>query len=367
MALASLQEPGTQPAAPPAATPPSAPAEPVTPVAGQQGLSTIGAAQTEPPATAGPQTPGATIGNNGSQLSAAPTNDRYRSKVDLNFKDKITGKSIRTMLVESSAKLDRPVEEDQIRLSSPDLPTEGSVLATPLQRWTVELETNQPDDAKVILEKWSEGFNQKALFPTNSDVGGQVAKDAQWQAFAAIIASCIGIILYVWIRFQNVAFGVAGVVALIHDVLVTLAVIALTHYVAGYLGFAMIEPFKINLSMIAALLTIIGYSINDTIVIFDRLREIRGKRPELTSDMVNTAVSQTLSRTFLTAGTTFAVVFILYLLGGDTVHGFAFAMCVGVIVGTYSSVFIAAPIAVWMINKLGFDPNAVEQTAPAKS
>lgn len=367
MALASLQEPGTQPATPPAATPPAAPAEQAAPVAGQPTLPNLEATQSETPATANPQTPGATIGGNGSQLSAAPTNERYRSKVDLNFKDKITGKSIRTMLVESSAKLDRPVEEDQIRLSSPDLPTEGSVLATPLQRWTVELETNQPDDAKVILEKWSEGFNQKALFPTNSDVGGQVAKDAQWQAFAAIIASCIGIILYVWIRFQNVAFGVAGVVALIHDVLVTLAVIALTHYVAGYLGFALIEPFKINLSMIAALLTIIGYSINDTIVIFDRLREIRGKRQELTSDMVNTAVSQTLSRTFLTAGTTFAVVFILYLLGGDTVHGFAFAMCVGVIVGTYSSVFIAAPIAVWMINKLGFDPNTVEQTSPAKS
>ena len=360
LALASLQEPGSQPA-----TPPAAPAEAAAPAAGQEAAPTIGAA---PPATTvNPQTPEVPAANNGAQLSAAPTNERYRSKVDLNFKDKITGKSIRTMLVESSAKLDRPVEEDQIRLSSPDLPTEGSVLATPLQRWTVELETNQPDDAKMILEKWSEGFNQQALFPTNSDVGGQVAKDAQWQALAAIIASCIGIILYVWIRFQNVAFGVAGVVALIHDVLVTLAVIALTHYVAGYLGFALIEPFKINLSMIAALLTIIGYSINDTIVIFDRLREIRGKRQELTADMVNTAVSQTLSRTFLTAGTTFAVVFILYLLGGDTVHGFAFAMCVGVIVGTYSSVFIAAPIAVWMINKLGFDPNLAEQQATAKS
>lgn len=341
---------------------PSAPSIGAPPAADPQSGTSQTPAPQNPEATPGTPAAGGQATTDGAAAAkGAVSQQRYRSKVNLTFKDKITGKSIRTMLVEGSAKLDRPVEEDQIRLSSPDLPTEGSALATPLKNWVVELETSQPDDAKLILEKWQEGFNQQAMFPTNSDVGGQVAKDAQWQAFAAILASCIGIILYVWIRFQNVAFGVAGVVALIHDVLVTLAVIALTHYVADYLGFALVDKFKINLSMIAALLTIIGYSINDTIVIFDRLREIRGKRLELSSQMVNEAVSQTLSRTFLTAGTTFAVVFILYLIGGETVHGFAFAMCIGVLVGTYSSVFIAAPIAVWMINKLGFDPNRVEE------
>ena len=352
LALVATQEPAAPSISAPPATPPQQPA-----------TSDASAAQAPVTPPSAPIVGGQAGIDSAAPATVAATPQRYRSKVNLTFKDKITGKSIRTMLVEGSAKLDRPVEEDQIRLSSPDLPTEGSALATPLKNWTVEFETNQPDDAKFILEKWQEGFNQQAMFPTNSDVGGQVAKDAQWQAFAAILASCIGIILYVWIRFQNVAFGVAGVVALIHDVLVTLAVIALTHYVADYLGFALVDKFKINLSMIAALLTIIGYSINDTIVIFDRLREIRGKRLELSSQMVNEAVSQTLSRTFLTAGTTFAVVFILYLIGGETVHGFAFAMCVGVLVGTYSSVFIAAPIAVWMINKLGFDPNRVEDEA----
>lgn len=375
LGLLSFQEPAAPPAGTPTVSPDAVSPDAVSPgTAAQDKPATEqpaagGQQEANPPATPAAQEPSAaaaTPPGNGGQLSAGAVPVRYRSKIDLQFKDKITGKSIRTMLVEGSAKLDRPVEEDQIVLSSPDLPAEGSALATPLKRWTVELETSQPDDAKFILEKWKESFNQQALFPTNSDVGGQVAKDAQWQAFAAILASCIGIILYVWIRFQNVAFGVAGVVALIHDVLVTLAIIALTHYVADYLGFAMVEKFKINLSMIAALLTIIGYSINDTIVIFDRIREIRGKRQELTPDMINAAVSQTLSRTFLTAGTTFLVVFILYLLGGETVHGFAFAMCVGVIVGTYSSIYIAAPIAVWMINKLGFDPNLPEEQA-AKS
>lgn len=387
-APASEPPPSSDPAIAPAGQQQPAASDSQPPAQEKQASETTPAAQTPPtsqPAPASQNPPGETEvkTNDGAQITAQdaaqeankdPAQDaaadaanatrrKFRSKVDLTFKDPITGKSIRTMLVEASTRIDRPLEEDQIRLTSADLPTEGSVLATPLKNWTVELETTGAEDAKSILADWSAKFNQQAFFPTNSDVGGQVARDAQWQALAALVASCIGMIIYIWIRFQNLAFGIAAVVALIHDVLITLGVLALTHFVADYLGFAMIDKFKINLSIIAALLTIIGYSVNDTIVIFDRVREVRGKRVELTPEMVNSSVTQTLSRTILTSGSTLAVVFVLFLFGGETIHGFAFAMCVGIIAGTYSTIFIASPVAVWLVNRVGLNANLAEQQA----
>lgn len=127
--------------------------------------------------------------------------------------------------------------------------------------------------------------------------------------------------------------------------------LALSHYIAPVTSFLLIEEFKISLPVVAALMTLIGYSLNDTIVVFDRIREIRGRNPQLTGEMVNLSVNQTLSRTLLTAGTTMLVVMILYCLGGEGIHGFAFTLLVGLIVGTYSSVFIAAPILVAMVNR----------------
>ncbi|MBL4886159.1 MAG: hypothetical protein JKY95_16705 [Planctomycetaceae bacterium] len=106
----------------------------------------------------------------------------------------------------------------------------------------------------------------------------------------------------------------------------------------------MLTEFKINLSMIAAFLTIIGYSLNDTIVVFDRIREVRGKNPDINADMVNTSLNQTLSRTLLTSVTTLLVVTILYFIGGEGLHGFAFCLVIGVMVGTYSSIFVASPV-----------------------
>jgi SecD/SecF fusion protein len=110
----------------------------------------------------------------------------------------------------------------------------------------------------------------------------------------------------------------------------------------------MIDSFQISLDIVAALLTIIGYSVNDTIIVFDRIREVRGKSPNLTVDMINTGINQTLSRTILTSGTTFLVVAVLYALGGDGIHDFAFALVVGIFVGTYSSIYIAAPTLYWL-------------------
>ncbi len=140
-------------------------------------------------------------------------------------------------------------------------------------------------------------------------------------------------------------------IALLHDVLITLGIVALCHWLTGPLGFLMIEDFKMDLIMVAAFLTIIGYSLNDTIVVFDRIREVRGKSPRLTSAMVNTSVNQTLSRTLLTSSTTLLTIALLYFFGGEGIHGFSFALFIGIVVGTYSSIFIASPVLLWIANR----------------
>ena len=150
---------------------------------------------------------------------------------------------------------------------------------------------------------------------------------------------------------QKFSYGLAAVIALLHDVMITLGIVALCHWLAGPLGFMMVEDFKIDLIMVAAFLTIIGYSLNDTIVVFDRIREVRGKSPRLTSAMVNASVNQTLSRTLLTSSTTLVTIALLYFFGGEGIHGFAFALFVGIVVGTYSSIFIASPVLLWIANR----------------
>ena len=175
-----------------------------------------------------------------------------------------------------------------------------------------------------------------------------MAGNTRVTAVYALLASLALIVLYVWVRFQNVAFGIAAVVALIHDVLVALAALAVSRFIAPFMGWALVDEFRISLDVVAALLTIVGFSINDTIVIFDRLRELRGKSPFVTADMIDKAVNQTLSRTILTSGTAFLATLILYLFGGQGIHAFAFTMLVGIITGTYSTIYIAAPLVLWL-------------------
>ena len=166
-------------------------------------------------------------------------------------------------------------------------------------------------------------------------VGPQVGRDLQLQAVYAVLAGMTGILLYTAFRFDFKG-GVAAIVALIHDVLVALAGISLTGR-------------EMSLPVLAALLTIVGYSINDTIVVFDRIRETRGRgmrKGETLADIINAAINQTLSRTLLTSLTVFLVVAVLYAFGGEVLRDFAFALLVGVVTGTYSSVFVAAPIVV---------------------
>jgi len=171
----------------------------------------------------------------------------------------------------------------------------------------------------------------------------------------AMLASLAAIVAYIGYRFQRVMFGLAAVVALVHDVLIVIGMVALASYVSHSAIGQMLDlyDFKINLPMIAAFLTIVGYSLNDTIVVFDRIREVRGKDPALTVEMVNTSLNQTLSRTILTSLTTFFVVAILYSIGGEGIHGFAFCLVLGVIVGTYSSIYVASPALLWLMNRPG--------------
>ena len=165
-------------------------------------------------------------------------------------------------------------------------------------------------------------------------VGPKVGAQLRRQAFFATLYALAGMLVYIAFRFEWV-YGVAAVIAVFHDVLITLGFFALFHY-------------EISLTVIAALLTLVGYSMNDTIVIFDRVREdLRLMRKDSFPDVVNKAINQTLSRTILTSGLTFLTVLVLFLLGGEVLRPFSFAMVVGVVVGTYSSFGIAAPIVVW--------------------
>ena len=179
-----------------------------------------------------------------------------------------------------------------------------------------------------------------------TQIDPSIGSQAKQKALVAIILSLIAIVAYIWIRFGTARYGIAAIAALVHDVCITLGVVTACTYIAGTpLGNALgVQDFKINLEMVAAFLTIIGYSLNDTIVVFDRIRENRGKLSILTSDMISTSINQTLSRTLLTSFTTFLVVLVMYIWGGAGLRGFTFAMLVGIIVGTYSSIAIAAPI-----------------------
>ena len=176
-------------------------------------------------------------------------------------------------------------------------------------------------------------------------VGPVIGADLQRRGIYAVLTSLAAITIYIGFRFRF-SFGVGAIVATLHDVLVTLA-------------FLMFFKYDISLNVVAAILTITGYSVNDTIVIFDRVREnLRSRRKDPLSQVVNQSVNQTLGRTIITAGTTFLSVLALYLFGGEALEGFAFTMLVGVISGTYSTVFIASAIAIILSQHKGGKPQA---------
>ncbi len=216
--------------------------------------------------------------------------------------------------------------------------------------WEVGLPL-ESDQADAVMNSLRQTLGQDPVWISSSSVGSRVAGDMINRALGALFGSLVCIAAYIWFRFNHVIYGMAAVAALIHDVLITLGAIAISYWLADYLGFLMIDQFKISLTVVAALLTIVGYSLNDTIVVFDRIRETKGKSPRLTGEMINYSINSTLSRTLLTSITTLMVVVLLYFFGGEGIHAFAFCLVVGVMVGTYSSIFIASPIMFWLISR----------------
>ena len=186
-----------------------------------------------------------------------------------------------------------------------------------------------------VLQALKEGYYPGSFTVLSVEsVGPKVGRELRERAQNAVLFSLIGMLIYIAFRFRPI-YGVAAILAVFHDVFLTVGLFSLTQK-------------EISLTVIAALLTLVGYSINDTIVIFDRVREnLKLMRRSDLYTVINTSINQTLNRTIMTSGMTFLAVFALFMLGGEALSGFSFALVVGIIVGTYSSVAIATPILVW--------------------
>jgi preprotein translocase subunit SecF len=201
-----------------------------------------------------------------------------------------------------------------------------------VERADGELKEEVGTKIKESLEK-TKGFTGIVIERVEM-VGPKVGKDLRMKALLSILYAIIGIVIYISWRFEF-QYAIAAIIALIHDVLITMG------------AFSVLDK-EFTLVIVAAFLTIIGYSLNDTIVVFDRIREnTRRKSKESLKDTINTSINQTLSRTLLTSGTTLLVVVALFFLGGEIIHDFSFALLIGVIVGTYSSIFIASVFLVY--------------------
>ncbi|HEX4412354.1 MAG TPA: protein translocase subunit SecD [Lacipirellulaceae bacterium] len=255
--------------------------------------------------------------------------------------------ALHDQLAASLTKLGHP--NAAVTVENPDYNPGSSARFT---SWSVHASGVEEADMRTALENLQTDLQAKPLFPLASTIGGRVSSNMQMQALLAVGISVIAMIIFLWFRFQKPTYGIAAGIALIHDVLMTVGMIALSYYVVSWFpavaAALKIDSFQINLTIVAALLTIIGYSVNDTVVTFDRLREIKGKTPKLTAKMVNDSVNQTLGRTILTVFTVFIVVVVLYIWGGEGLHSFAFAFLVGVVVGTYSSIYVASPALLWL-------------------
>ena len=192
-------------------------------------------------------------------------------------------------------------------------------------------ETDNENFIKSINDKLSSDLGSQINFRRVENVGPKVSNELLRDGLLAISLSLAAMLFYIWIRFEW-QFSLGAILALVHDVIITLGIFSLLTY-------------EINLSIVAAVLTIVGYSMNDTVVIFDRIRENLKKYSKIsTLDICDTSINQTLSRTLITSVTTLLALLSIYIFGGEILKGFSFAMIIGVIVGTYSSIFVAAPI-----------------------
>jgi len=197
----------------------------------------------------------------------------------------------------------------------------------------VEQNSDQEGSQQAIIKKITETIQSDYEIRRIEVVGPKVSGELIQKGITAVIASIVCVLIYIWFRFEW-QFGVGAIVALIHDIVITIGVFSLFQ-------------LEFNLSIIAALLTIVGYSLNDTVVIYDRIREeLRKYKKMPILELINQALNLTLSRTLMTSITTLIALLSLYLFGGEVIKGFTFAMIWGVLIGTYSSIFIASPVLI---------------------
>ncbi len=340
--MVSYQDPAAEPAAAGATEPAAAPAtEPAAASAGQE-VPAADAVRVQ-----SEQVPSAEV----TKSSFAP---EFTTEANLTFRDtlrsssaKLNASQVIEGLVAAASGVGRNLVDSQIDLQPVGGTNWTRSSEVGFSEWAVKLPFDEATTAS-LLGKMTESVRSKPVFQSFSKIEGRVAGEMQQRAIAGLLLSLLFITIYIWFRFNNVSYGVAAVIALIHDVLITIGILAISHWLFKPLGFLLIEDFKISLTIVAAILTIIGYSLNDTIVVFDRIREVKGKSPNLTEKMINTSVTQTLSRTLLTSSTTIVAILLMYIWGGEGIHGFAFCLLVGILVGTYSSIFVAAPILLWL-------------------
>lgn len=321
------------------------------------------AAPAEPPAAtaaADPATPTPTPTPT-AQDTAAPAKPALLPEVvtsaKLTFLDTLGSSSARLnasqvieTLVSAAQAAGRNLVDSQIELEPASASNWTRTSELGFSEWNVKLPYDEATTASV-MERMRETIQTKPVFQSFSKIEGRVAGEMQQKAILGLLLSLLFITIYIWFRFNKVSYGLAAVIALLHDVLITIGILALSHWLFKPLGFLLIEDFKISLTIVAAILTIIGYSLNDTIVVFDRIREVKGKSPNLTEKMINTSVTQTLSRTLLTSSTTILAILLMYIWGGEGIHGFAFCLLVGIVVGTFSSIFVASPILLWLAKR----------------
>ena len=249
-------------------------------------------------------------------------------KQNINNSDRIGFSAVRDALAKRDPMHAQPAEYEKYARQVVDVrdKVKGGIL-----RSLDELKGAVPDPVLESLKQdfYAAHFGIRAVDVVGPQVGGQLRKQAE----LAVGFSLLAMLVYLWFRFELI-YGVAAVVAVFHDTLITLGAFSLTNQ-------------EITLTVIAAILTLVGYSMNDTIVVFDRIREnVKLMRRESLAEIVNKSINQTLSRTILTSGLTFLTVLSLYLFGGEVLHGFSFALVIGILIGTYSSIAVAAPMLV---------------------
>jgi len=244
---------------------------------------------------------------------------------------------------------DQQVSEDQVRKALDSIPgdkvvqqfgpvSDRQIMIRLPQTNTTEQGISLEQGSRQIEDALTKAGLPKFQIVLRDIVGPVIGADLQKKGIYATLASIIAITIYIAVRFRP-SFAIGAIAATFHDILVTFAFLAFFKY-------------ELSLNIVAAILTITGYSVNDTIVIFDRVREnMRNKRREPIEQVVNTAVNQTLGRTIITAGTAFLSVLALFLFGGEALRGFSFTMLVGIISGTYSTIFIASAIAILLSRK----------------